>query len=110
VLGVEAVLVDGSVASRLGGILADNTGYDLAQLMVGSEGSQANGDYARLETCNAENKGEQWADYGASPFGGTIYNLWNGNNLGTADNSAANGTPVGTYIGGPQLSLSRRPL
>jgi ricin-type beta-trefoil lectin protein/putative Ig domain-containing protein len=72
--------------------------------------SRANGDYARLETCNAENEGEQWADYGANPFGGTVYNPWNGNNLGTAGSSAANGSPVGTYIGGPQLSLTWRPL
>jgi FAD/FMN-containing dehydrogenase len=39
VLGVEAVLADGSVLSRLGGLLKDNTGYDLAGLMCGSEGT-----------------------------------------------------------------------
>jgi FAD/FMN-containing dehydrogenase len=39
VLGVEAVLPDGSVVSHLGGLLKDNTGYDLAGLMVGSEGT-----------------------------------------------------------------------
>jgi FAD/FMN-containing dehydrogenase len=38
-LGVEAVLADGSVISRLGGIQADNTGYDLAGLLAGSEGT-----------------------------------------------------------------------
>ncbi len=38
-LGVEAVLADGSVISRLGGVRADNTGYDLAQLLAGSEGT-----------------------------------------------------------------------
>jgi FAD/FMN-containing dehydrogenase len=38
-LGVEAVLADGSVVSRLGGVRADNTGYDLAQLLAGSEGT-----------------------------------------------------------------------
>jgi hypothetical protein len=72
--------------------------------------SQANGDYARLETCNAQNMGDEWADYGASPFGGTIYNLRNGNDLATAGSSAANGTPVGTYIYELQLSVSWRPL
>jgi len=39
VLGVEAVLGDGSVISRLSGLLKDNTGYDLSQLLVGSEGT-----------------------------------------------------------------------
>lgn len=39
VLGVEAVLPDGSVVSHLGGLVKDNTGYDIAGLMVGSEGT-----------------------------------------------------------------------
>ena len=39
VVGVEAVLGDGSVVSRLGGLLKDNTGYDLSGLLCGSEGT-----------------------------------------------------------------------
>ena len=39
VLGVEAVLADGAVISRLGGLPKDNTGYDVASLLVGSEGT-----------------------------------------------------------------------
>lgn len=39
VLGVEAVLADGTVVSRLTGLVKDNTGYDLAALLVGSEGT-----------------------------------------------------------------------
>ncbi len=39
VLGVEAVLADGTVVSRLSGLVKDNTGYDLSQLLVGSEGT-----------------------------------------------------------------------
>jgi len=39
VVGVEAVLADGSVITHLGGLLKDNTGYDLAGLLVGSEGT-----------------------------------------------------------------------
>lgn len=39
VLGVEAVLADGSVISRLGGLPKDNTGYDVGSLLVGSEGT-----------------------------------------------------------------------
>lgn len=38
-VGVEAVLGDGSVVSHLGGLLKDNTGYDLAGLLCGSEGT-----------------------------------------------------------------------
>ncbi len=39
VLGVEAVLGDGSIVRHLGGLLKDNTGYDLAALLCGSEGT-----------------------------------------------------------------------
>lgn len=39
VLGVEAVLGTGEVISRLGGVVKDNTGYDLAGLLCGSEGT-----------------------------------------------------------------------
>ncbi|MGH9136800.1 MAG: FAD-binding oxidoreductase [Acidimicrobiales bacterium] len=39
VLGVEAVLADGSVIAHLGGLLKDNTGYHLASLLCGSEGT-----------------------------------------------------------------------
>ena len=39
VVGVEAVLADGTVISRLDGPTKDNAGYDLSQLLVGSEGT-----------------------------------------------------------------------
>ena len=39
VTGLEAVLADGTVVSRLSGLAKDNTGYDLTQLLVGSEGT-----------------------------------------------------------------------
>jgi FAD/FMN-containing dehydrogenase len=39
--GIEAVLADGSVVSRLVGLAKDNTGYDLTQLLTGSEGTLA---------------------------------------------------------------------
>jgi FAD/FMN-containing dehydrogenase len=39
VLGVEAVLPDGTVISRLAGLPKDNTGYDVVSLLVGSEGT-----------------------------------------------------------------------
>lgn len=38
-LGVEAVLADGTVISSLNTVLKNNTGYDLKQLFVGSEGT-----------------------------------------------------------------------
>jgi FAD/FMN-containing dehydrogenase len=41
VAGVEAVLADGRVVSRLAGLLKDNAGFDLSGLLVGSEGTLA---------------------------------------------------------------------
>jgi len=37
--GIEVVLADGTVASRLSGLVKDNVGYDLAQIVAGSEGT-----------------------------------------------------------------------
>jgi FAD/FMN-containing dehydrogenase len=39
--GIEAVLADGTVIRRLAGLAKDNTGYDLTQLLAGSEGTLA---------------------------------------------------------------------
>lgn len=39
VFGLEAVLADGSVLSSLKGLAKDNSGYDLSQLFIGSEGT-----------------------------------------------------------------------
>jgi len=39
VLGVEAVLADGTIVSNLSRIIKNNTGYDLRQLFLGSEGT-----------------------------------------------------------------------
>lgn len=41
VVGIEAVLADGTVISHLSGLLKDNTGYDLGALLCGSEGTLA---------------------------------------------------------------------
>ncbi len=38
-LGVEAVLADGTIISSLSGVIKNNTGYDLKQLFIGSEGT-----------------------------------------------------------------------
>jgi FAD/FMN-containing dehydrogenase len=38
-VGLEAVLADGSVVSHLGGLVKDNTGYHLPSLLCGSEGT-----------------------------------------------------------------------
>jgi FAD/FMN-containing dehydrogenase len=40
-LGLEAVLADGSVVRRLPGMVKDNTGYHLPSLLTGSEGTLA---------------------------------------------------------------------
>jgi FAD/FMN-containing dehydrogenase len=39
VAGLEAVLANGSIVSRLGGLTKDNAGYDVPALLVGSEGT-----------------------------------------------------------------------
>jgi FAD/FMN-containing dehydrogenase len=41
VVGLEAVLADGSILSRLEALPKDNTGYDLVGLLTGSEGTLA---------------------------------------------------------------------
>ena len=38
-LGVEAVMADGTIISSLNGVIKNNTGYDLKQLFIGSEGT-----------------------------------------------------------------------
>lgn len=49
VVGLEAVLGTGEVVSRLSGLVKDNTGYDLSQLMCGSEGTLGIVTRARLK-------------------------------------------------------------
>jgi FAD/FMN-containing dehydrogenase len=39
VVGIEAVLPNGDVIEHMAGLMKDNTGYDLASLMCGSEGT-----------------------------------------------------------------------
>jgi FAD/FMN-containing dehydrogenase len=41
IVGVEAVLADGSTVSRMAGLLKDNAGYNLPALLIGSEGTLA---------------------------------------------------------------------
>lgn len=41
VLGVEAVLADGTVIDNLSGLIKNNAGYDLKNLLIGSEGTLA---------------------------------------------------------------------
>jgi FAD/FMN-containing dehydrogenase len=39
VAGIEAVMPDGSVLDQLTGLVKDNSGYDIKQLLIGSEGT-----------------------------------------------------------------------
>lgn len=39
VLGIEAVMPDGSIVHRLGTLKKDNSGFDITQLLIGSEGT-----------------------------------------------------------------------
>src|SRR6185295_17125939 len=47
-VGVEAVLADGRIVRRLDGLEKDNSGYDIAGLVCGSEGTLAVVTAARL--------------------------------------------------------------
>ena len=39
ILGLEAVLADGTIISSMSGLMKNNTGYDLSQLFIGAEGT-----------------------------------------------------------------------
>ncbi len=54
VAGLTAVLADGSVVGTMSGLTAGSTGYDLAQLLTGSEGTLAVITQARLRLQPAE--------------------------------------------------------
>jgi FAD/FMN-containing dehydrogenase len=54
VAGVEAVLADGTIIDRLGGVLKDSTGYDWPSVLVGSEGTLALITRLRLRVRRAE--------------------------------------------------------
>ena len=54
VAGVEAVLIDGRIISRLDGLAKDSTGYDLGHLLAGSEGTLAVITRLRLRLVAAE--------------------------------------------------------
>jgi FAD/FMN-containing dehydrogenase len=54
VAGVEAVLADGRIVSRLDGLAKDSTGYDIGHLLAGSEGTLAVLTRLRLRLVAAE--------------------------------------------------------
>jgi FAD/FMN-containing dehydrogenase len=54
VLGLEVVLADGTLLSRMGGLAKDNAGYDLCQLFIGSEGTLGIVTKVMLQLCPNE--------------------------------------------------------
>jgi FAD/FMN-containing dehydrogenase len=54
VAGAEAVLMDGRIIRRLGGLAKDSTGYDIGHLLAGSEGTLAVLTKLRLRLVPAE--------------------------------------------------------
>jgi FAD/FMN-containing dehydrogenase len=54
VVGLEAVLADGTVVDRMSGLLKDNAGYDLSALLIGSEGTLGVVTAARLQLESAK--------------------------------------------------------
>ena len=54
VVGLEAVLADGTVVDRMSGLLKDNAGYDLPALLIGSEGTLGVITTARLQLVPAQ--------------------------------------------------------
>lgn len=51
VLGLEVVLPDGEIWQGLGGLIKDNTGYDLKQIFIGAEGTLGIITAATLKLC-----------------------------------------------------------
>lgn len=49
VVGLETVLADGSVVTRMAGLLKDNAGYDVPAIVIGSEGTLGAITAARLQ-------------------------------------------------------------
>ena len=60
VVGIEAVLGDGSVVSHLAGLPRDNTGYHLPSLLAGSEGTLGVVTRARLRLVPGDHVAHAW--------------------------------------------------
>jgi len=48
ILGLEAVLADGTIISSMNSLLKNNSGYDLKQLFIGAEGTLGFVGYSRF--------------------------------------------------------------
>ena len=59
-VGIEAVLANGGVIRRLDGLEKDNTGYDLASLLCGSEGTLGVITAARFRLHPPPSRFESW--------------------------------------------------
>jgi FAD/FMN-containing dehydrogenase len=67
IVGIEGVLADGRIVSRMSGLLKDNAGYRWQELLVGSEGTLAVITRVRLALAELQPRGVT-ALFGASSF------------------------------------------
>jgi FAD/FMN-containing dehydrogenase len=112
VLGIEAVLADGTVISSLKSVIKNNTGYDLKQLFVGSEGTLGivtravlrlrpkprSRDTALVALDNYENLG-RFLQVMDTALGGTLSAfevMWNDFYCLIMEHSDAHGSPLAT--------------
>ena len=73
VLGLEAVLADGSVLDLLSSLKKDNRGFDLKQLLIGSEGTLGIVTAARLRLLSAPiGRATAWVGLGGIVAAGTL--------------------------------------
>jgi FAD/FMN-containing dehydrogenase len=70
VLGIEAVLADGTILDQLTALKKDNRGFDLKQLLIGSEGTLGIVTAARLRLLPLpRSRATAWVGFGAGPGG-----------------------------------------
>lgn len=105
VRGLEAVLADGSVVSRLHGPPQDNAGYDLAGLLTGSEGTLAVVTAARLRLVPRPRPG--WVVLVGAPTVATAVGLLPADGVRAAELMLAPGVDLVRRVAGLPRPLDR---